>query len=551
MNFEGCEDNIRELIDQVLKLRVEFPEETKNICKKLIRHGNMEGDSTLLGFAYYYLAEACFDCNEYDEFNQNLILGLEHQLEVPLVSLIAKSYNMLGINADNQGNVSAAIDYYLTSLKYSRDHDLSYEAGLVNSNIGQVYKQLKDYKSAISYLEKALLYLDADQSDNIGNRIITETTIATCYLHMGEMETAFKWFNRIERQRNRYLEETHYPFVIYCFEIQFYDQMEEYAKRDERIDKMIQILLELPTLLDVYDEAFQLCEFLMKTSRYEELWRVLERIEILTVKAGITHMQLRVLKYKLKYFTLCQKDDEYRQACADYVALTEQLEQDNRTNARRAIELRVDLEYVTEKQRLMQEENKRLLEKSQRDPLTKLPNREKLNEYSEIAFEKAFRDGTSLGVEVFDIDHFKLYNDTYGHQAGDKCLKKIAQLLHALSEQGIFCARYGGDEFIIIYENMTDEAILEIAARLKQQVMDLNLKLQNTENDQIITISQGIRNSVPQEGNKIWDYFYVADMSMYHVKRTRKNDILLLHNTREQRLFDGVENDNGINVDIH
>jgi diguanylate cyclase (GGDEF)-like protein len=254
-------------------------------------------------------------------------------------------------------------------------------------------------------------------------------------------------------------------------------------------------------------------------------------------------MQLRVLKYKLQYYKLQDKEAEYRQACTDYVILSEQLEEENRTNAKRAIELRIDLEYVKEKQTLIQEENKLLQEKSERDPLTKLPNREKLNEYTEKVFEKAYHNGTRLGVEIFDIDFFKQYNDTYGHQAGDKCLKKIAQLLHSLMDQGIFCARYGGDEFIIIYENKSDDEIITIARQLQQDVMDLSIKHKNSNVSPVVTISQGIRNSVPKDGNKIWDYFYVADMAMYHVKRSTKNDILLLHKPTEQQQFDDKGNE--------
>ncbi len=544
MNFEKYDESIRGLISQVLELRIEKPEETISICKKIILYGKAEGDSTLLGFAYYYLAEAYFDCNKYDEFIQSLIHGLEHQMEVPLVNLIAKSYNMLGINADNQGNLSAAIDFYLTSLKYSREHGLVYEAGLVNANIGQIYKQLGDYKSAILYLEKALIYLNKDKSSSVVNKIIAETAIATSYLQLGELETAFNWYYRIERRRKQYMEASRYPLVIYCFEVQFLNQRKEYQKRDELLDKMIHILLEIPTLLDMYEEAFLLCDFLMDTERYEELWRVVDRIDYLTKQAGITNMQLRVLKYKLQFYKIRQNEPEYRLACTEYVALSERLEEENRTNARRAIELRIDLEYVKEKQTLMQEENKLLLEKSERDPLTKLPNREKLNEYTEMAFEKAYRNSTNLGVEILDIDYFKQYNDTFGHQAGDKCLKKISQLLHSLMEQGIFCARYGGDEFILIYENMTDDEILAYARKLRQQVMELNIRNFNSTVSPVVTISQGIRNSVPRDGNKIWDYFYVADMSMYHVKRTTKNDILLVHNVIEQQQLEGLGDEN-------
>jgi diguanylate cyclase (GGDEF)-like protein len=444
---------------------------------------------------------------------------------------------MLGINSDNQGNVFAAIDYYLTSLKYSRENGLNYEAGLVYTNMGQVYVLMKDYKTAILYMEKALMYFnkDTEKANNIRNIIITETTIATSYLRMGEKETARNWFHRIERKRVNYLDEAHYPLVIYCFEALFYHSMEEYEKRDELLDKLILIMMEIPSIMDMYDEAFLICELLMDAERYDQLWVVLERINYLTEQAGITNMQLRALKVKLLYYKAIQDDANYMQACAEYVILSERLEEENKTNAKRAIELRLDLEYVKEKQTLMQEENKLLLEKSERDPLTKLPNRDKLNEYTEIAFEKAYLNGTNLGVEIFDIDFFKQYNDTYGHQAGDKCLKKIAQLLHSLMEKGIFCARYGGDEFIIIYENMTDEEILGIAGRLKQDVMDLKIKHEKSTASSVVTISQGIRNSVPNEGNKSWDFYYVADMAMYHVKRASKNDILLLKRAIEQQ----------------
>lgn len=546
MNFENYEESIRVLIEQVMELRVGQPEVTQDICKRIISHGKREGDSALLGFAYYYLAEAYFDCNEYDAFIQNLLLGLEYQLEVPMANLIAKTYNMLGINSDNQGNTSVAIDYYLTSLKYSRDYDLAYEAGLVNSNIGQTYKHLGDFQTAILYLEKALIYLNKDKSISLGNKIISETTIAICYLQMGELETAYNWFHRIERKRAQYLEACHNPLAIYCFEVKFYHQMGEFEKRDERLEKLIFLLLEIPSLLDIYDEVFLLCDLLLEIKRYEDFWRVLERIEKLTKQAGITNMQLQVLRYKLRYYKVHQNELEFRLACTDYVVLSEQLEDENRKNAKRAIELRIDLEYVRERQTLMQEENKLLLEKSERDPLTKLPNREKLNEYTELAFENAYVNGTNLGVEIFDIDFFKQYNDTYGHQAGDKCLRKIAQLLKVLMEQGIFCARYGGDEFILIYENMTDARILAIAEKLRQSVIDLAIEHSNSSVSHVVTISQGIRNSVPQEGNKIWDFFYVADMAMYHIKRNSKNDILLLHNTIEQRQLKskGSEDDN-------
>lgn len=105
----------------------------------------------------------------------------------------------------------------------------------------------------------------------------------------------------------------------------------------------------------------------------------------------------------------------------------------------------------------MEEANIRLLEKSETDALTRLANRFRLNDYLDQVFEKALSEQTPLAMEILDIDYFKQYNDNYGHQAGDECIKRIAKQLELMQNDMIFCARYGGDEFIILYQNMTEK----------------------------------------------------------------------------------------------
>jgi diguanylate cyclase (GGDEF)-like protein len=531
MNTNDYDDSVKQLIDQVLAIHTSDPEKAKECCVKLIAFGKKEKDSKLLGFAHYYLAEAFFFENESKKSMKNLVKGLKYLQEAPVNNLLARSYNMLGIHSDNQGNIPAAIDYYLTSLKYSQEIGQEYEAGMANSNIGQIYALLQNYKTSIRYLEKAISFWNkrAENPYITMNIVMLETTIATCYYRLGDMKSTLDYFHKVEQERDKYQEDTHFLVVILIFETMIYNVQKEYEKRDERIDRLVALFENIPSLMNIYDEVFTLCEILKEIKRYDALWKIVEKIEILSKQAGITNMQLRVLKMKMQTYQLMKEEEAFLQSCAEYFKLSEKLENENRTIAKRAIELRMDLEQVREKQDLIQQENKLLQEKSERDPLTMLPNREKLNQYSETAFERCYNNQTSLGIEIFDIDFFKQYNDTYGHQAGDKCLKKIAQLLHELMEKGIFCARYGGDEFIIIYEDMTDEEIMEIAQKLREDVINLKLKNKNSPVDPYVTISQGIRNSIPKKGNKIWDYFYVADMTMYQVKRNHKNEINLVH----------------------
>jgi diguanylate cyclase (GGDEF)-like protein len=117
----------------------------------------------------------------------------------------------------------------------------------------------------------------------------------------------------------------------------------------------------------------------------------------------------------------------------------------------------------------MEKENQILLERSETDPLTQLSNRLRLNDYSEEVFADCVENQMSLAVEILDIDDFKGFNDTYGHQTGDECLVKVAQILKTMEEEhGAFVARYGGDEFMLIYTDITKEQASEYAEELRR-----------------------------------------------------------------------------------
>ena len=93
---------------------------------------------------------------------------------------------------------------------------------------------------------------------------------------------------------------------------------------------------------------------------------------------------------------------------------------------------------------------------------------------------------------------------------------------------GVFVARYGGDEFVVIYEGMDEPTVLECAERLQRDVQQLAIE----GVDDRITISQGICLDVPYEGTRLWDFLYVADNALYNVKRDGKNGIRIFHGTR-------------------
>ena len=110
------------------------------------------------------------------------------------------------------------------------------------------------------------------------------------------------------------------------------------------------------------------------------------------------------------------------------------------------------------------------------DPLTKIPNRRRLDENLEREWKRAHREGMPLSILMIDIDHFKDFNDHYGHGAGDECLCRVAETLMAgVSRPGDMVARYGGEEFAVILPSTDRQPAFQIAEHLRKLILDLNL----------------------------------------------------------------------------
>ena len=171
---------------------------------------------------------------------------------------------------------------------------------------------------------------------------------------------------------------------------------------------------------------------------------------------------------------------------------------------------------------------KKMREIASRDGLTQLYNKagteQRIKEWLHSDRSKA-----GAVLMMMDIDYFKQYNDNYGHQAGDECIKRIAKQLELMQNDMIFCARYGGDEFIILYQNMTEEAVRHAAEGLRQRIIDLGIQHAYSKAMPIVTISQGICYDIPKDDTKSWDFLHAADAMLYQVKKKSRNDLALGH----------------------
>lgn len=161
------------------------------------------------------------------------------------------------------------------------------------------------------------------------------------------------------------------------------------------------------------------------------------------------------------------------------------------------------------------------------DGLTQVANRRRFNEYLEQTWQQMQQAQQPLSLILCDIDCFKAYNDTYGHQAGDLCLQQVAKLIEAIVEQPTaLVARYGGEEFAIILPNTTAAAAAQIAAAICVEVKALQLAHVNSFVENHVTLSLGVASMIPNAEIAFAKLITAADRALYQAKAAGRDQVI-------------------------
>ena len=529
MDLNGLPQTVQNFINDTIQYRETCSCLDYDTCQKILEYAADTGSQKLTGLGLYYLAECYWQKGEYENTMQCLTEGVGCLENAQMYELLAKAHNMMGAVSDRKNNRMLALSSYYNSLKYAEKYHFYYIQGMAESNIAYTLVRMRLRQEAIQHYRIAIACYDkSEKTYHLNyNRINCMIECGCCHMYLGEMEEALQLWNKIE-QILREAPESYYSKItleMYRIPCVLLKGNEEEALK--LAADLLEQLSDRVVFEEIMDELVILAGILaiLPDEKYLE-----ELIRIIDEKNVDVYYNIFLDLYPFKVQSILRKGDmgEYVKYTRQYLETYEKFRQENHRALVSVMELQDRLRNVTLDRENMRASNQVLEDLAMHDELTGLANRTYLHEYLTSCFEHAYAEEKLLGVELMDIDFFKEYNDHYGHLEGDHCLKTIAAVLrkHQIPGQ-VFCARYGGDEFMIVYTGMTAEQIRRISEDILREVRVLKIPHECSRCSKYVSVSQGVFARIPAENNREWDFTSRADDLLYKAKNCGRDGICL------------------------
>jgi diguanylate cyclase (GGDEF)-like protein len=208
--------------------------------------------------------------------------------------------------------------------------------------------------------------------------------------------------------------------------------------------------------------------------------------------------------------------DDYLVKPVSFVVLNAKIRALQRLESMRAKQLEMSRDLASA--------NRELEKLSRQDGLTGIANRRYFDSYLLTEVRRALREKAPVSLILSDVDHFKAFNDCYGHQAGDDCLRRVAAALSSAGRRPAdLAARYGGEEFAMVLPGTVLEGAVDVAKAVSRVIGGLAIPHARSSVDQSVTLSQGIVSLVPEKETASEDLIQHADQALYQAKQQGRN----------------------------
>ncbi len=483
------------------------------------------GNDSLRNYSSCILGDALFRNNEFSQAVYYLSSGIQGIINSDEYDLICRCFNEMGIIMRSEGHFISSEENYLNCIDIARAHRIYCQEAAGCVNFASLCEEMGAKNEALEYNYRAVECCQFIDNPETKNMLLDKAYahISKLYVRQGDLEYAKKILDLMDEIDSKTLDgDTNFDAMITRW--YYYNAVKEGELAKKYKQECIDAFYEVKDVVLLFDEIEAIVRLLMAQKEYKELEKIFERVEIKAEEDEVINIRLRMEKWKIKMYEAIDDKPKIAQSAYNYYRYDSKRSNDNRKSFITTLRLKTEL---------LQQKTKNLFLSAQAetDTLTGLANRMKLNNVIDELFTMASAKGVNLGVEMMDVDFFKHVNDTYGHAKGDELLANMGQGFREIFDglENIFVARYGGDEFIVYYFDMSDEEILDAAAEIKEMVLKVGHDIGIGD----VTVSQGIVNHVPDHLNRAWDYLNAADYALYHVKENGKANVRLIHGRRD------------------
>lgn len=450
--------------------------------------------------------------------------------------LYTKAFNVQGIAYSELGNDMVAMEYYLDGLESVRENHLPDLQVWFYNNIGSRFQEAGEHEDAIVYLDKARKYL------SVGKRkerfpylvlLILYMNLGNSYTHTGQYEKAEETL-QIAIDIARENEDESYGFPLMVLESALYWKTDRKEWVYEHLDEMMDMVAKGEHINDYTQNITECAELLTDMKEFAKLNILIELYEKYAEAQKSNYLKIIAMELRLSYAEELGDEERYQEYALEYTLLS--LEQKKKVLKGRAgsMKMRIELKEREIERRQAQIREEKLKQKSEKDALTGIGNRYSLERYSKSLITHALKEQNHLCVGIMDIDCFKEYNDTYGHLEGDKCLAQVASIIEEKTGDKGKCFRYGGDEFVVVMENMDMEEAETLGTEIKEAMRKLSIPHMNSNVEGYVTLSQGYACLKVKKRCTLHRFFECADAALYSVKEAGKNNFMVVECTKCQ-----------------
>ena len=513
---------------EIIKYRFADPQRTYNICCELLEQGKQSGNDYEIAYAYHYMGDACFSLGEVDEALKYLMMSEKVQKHNGFDELRMRTYNIIGVIYSNIGDALLSLDYYHAAMELARKYNDTELQGMIYNNVGVLLTNAGDNANATQYYEKAYEYFNCEGDED------NEPACGMFRLYMNVAEGM-----RIEKRyanEKAYLDEvmkiintdTLVPMdkikLVHAYGMLYYETG-EYEKAFDMCVKAVALCENNMNDIDSFDDYRDIVELLINMDKIGHIQGILECLSDMAEKSDIDKRRIQVCRFRIQIYEKTGEKEKYAEQLRIYYQLRKRINAERNDIIISAIDNRCRLEDERKENKRLNEDNLKLIRESEIDELTGIYNRLAFRRRYDRMYKYALRNAHTYCMGILDIDFFKVYNDSYGHIRGDKCIKQIAAILMHTSD-GDFCvARYGGDEFVFMAYDVSEEKVRDFLQRLIENVRNAAIAFDaKPDGTDKVTISAGaIIQLHAAEGTLITDLLKRADEVLYKVKQAGKD----------------------------